>query len=165
MALSGPSQHVGDLDITGNLTVGSIDIPAASIGDDEISPTAAIAASKQVHRVYAKYQQSGTAVTATALLHTAYAAGTALAVAITTLTVAVGAATVTIDVKKNGTTILSGIVTLDTGNVAYVAETGTISVPSYATGDTYSAVVVATAGGGTLPTGLLVELILNENPS
>jgi hypothetical protein len=108
----------------------------------------------------------GTATTETAVpLGQGYAAGSIVAARASSIGVAAGAATVVIDLKKNGTTILSGTITLDSGNTLRVLEAGALATPTYAAGDHFEAAITATAGGGTLPTGLLVELILDENPS
>jgi hypothetical protein len=71
------------------------------------------------------------------------------------IAIAVGAATVTVDVKKNNVSILTAVITLDTGNTARVAEAGTILTASAVAGDTYELVIVATAGGGTLAHGVV----------
>jgi hypothetical protein len=77
--------------------------------------------------------------------------------------IAVGGATVTVDVKKNGATVLSSVITLDSGNTARIMENGTLSGTTLAAGDFLEAVIVATAGGGTIPTGLLVQVIIDED--
>lgn len=110
--------------------------------------------------------QAGTAASASIPIMRGYGAtGTVLAVNVGSIAIAVGAATVTVDIKKNGTTILSAVVQLDSGNTARVTEGGTITVPSYVAGDFFEAVIVATAGGGTIPTGLFVEMIASEDPA
>lgn len=110
------------------------------------------------------YQQNGTAASETVVMHEVCGATAVLkSVRAGSVAVAVGAATVTVDVKKNGTTVLSAVITLDTGNTVYIGEAGTITVSSAAVGDVYTAVIVATAGGGTLPTGLWVSLVVNED--
>jgi hypothetical protein len=76
----------------------------------------------------------------------------------------VGAATVTIDLKKNGTTVLSAVITLDNANTARVPEAGTITTAGGVADDLYELVITATAGGGTLATGLFVQVVINEDP-
>ena len=75
---------------------------------------------------------------------------------------AAGAATVTVDLRKNGTTILSGVITLNNTHVAYAEVAGTISSARYVTGDVFEIVLTATAGGGTLPQGVYVNTIFRE---
>ena len=72
-------------------------------------------------------------------------------------------ATVTVDLKKNGTTVLTGVITLDNGNTAYIPEAGSLGTATYGNDDVLTLVIVAAASGGTLPTGLGVTVILRED--
>jgi hypothetical protein len=75
----------------------------------------------------------------------------------------IGAATVTLDLKKNGVTALSAVITLNNANTARVAVSGTLSVTTLAAGDVLEVVATATAGGGTLATGVFAELRWKED--
>lgn len=158
-----PSVHQGDFHVTGNLTAGGgIGIPANTIVDAQVAPSAGIQASKVIQQKHGREVQSGNATAVTKPIHVAYGAGTVVAVRVGSVVAATGDSTATIDVKKNGTTILSGAVVLDNANTAYISEAGTISVPSYDAGDVFTAVVTVSAGSGTLPTGLFVDVAFNE---
>ena len=141
----------------------TVSLPKDTVGNSQFSSSDPLEEEKQEHRIHSRYQQNGTATTETVVLHWAYAAGATLDVAIGSIAACIGDATVTVDVKKNGTTILSSVVTLDNANAAYTAEMGTVSVSAIASGDVLTAVITATAGTGTLATGLYVDLISQED--
>jgi hypothetical protein len=154
-----------DVHVEGRLTAAQMSVPANAIVDASVASDAKIAAAKVCHRIAARRAQVGTAATETVGLHIATAAGTVHAVRVAVIGAAIGAATVTVDIKKNGTTILTSVVTVNSGTAARTAVTGLLSVTAFAAGDVFEAVIVATAGGGTLPTGLLAELTVSEDPS
>lgn len=161
------SRHEGDHHFTGAVTIGgTLAVPANSVGDNAIPAGAGISATKLEHRHQITYAQPNTAATSeTRAIHVVYGAtGTTLAVKAGSIAKAVGDATVTVDVKKNGTTILSGVITLDSGNTNRVAESGTVSVPGLVAGDLLEIVTVATIGTGTLPTGVFVNVVIDEDP-
>lgn len=150
----------GDVAVTGTLVaIGGLSVPDGSIDADAIEAAAGIEYTKLEHEHRAAHRQSGTPASATdGIAVIRGATGTLLSVKAGTVVACIGAATITVDVKKNGTTVLSGVITLDSTNTARVAEAGTLSVTTLAAGDLLEVVVVATAGGGTLGTGLFVEV-------
>jgi hypothetical protein len=141
--------------------------PSGSIADDAVIAAANVAYTKlQQQKTICGNQPNTTATTETRAIYVAYGTiGTLLAFKAGSIAIAVGAATVTLDLKKNGTTVLSAPITLDSSNVARVVEAATISVPSFVAGDFFEVVITATAGGGTIPTGLFYELVLYEKPA
>ena len=165
--------------LTGDLTVrdGAVNFsgatsftaPASSITDSMVSASSPLGVTKHRRRFNKSYSQtvgSAAASVTGVQLHTVYgAAGTVVAVRAGVIVAAVGAATVTVDVKKNGTTILSAVITLDVANAIYVVEAGSVSVSTLAAGDVLTTVWVATAGGGTLPQGVFVDVVIDEDPS
>lgn len=156
----------GDLIVTGQtVLLGTVSLPAGNIGNSAIAAAAGVEASKLQHQHQPTYGQIGTAVSVAEIpFHSVQGAVASLeSFSAGSIGVAVGAATVTIDIKKNGTTCLSGVITLDTGNTTRVPESGTITVPAGVAGDLYTLVIVATAGGGTLPTGLFVRAKFRES--
>jgi hypothetical protein len=107
----------------------------------------------------------GTAASETIPLGRVRGVGTVLAVSVGSIAINSGAATVTVDILKNGTTVLTAVVTLNNANTARVFVAGTLSgTPTLAIGDFLEAVVVATAGGGTVATGLSIDVITHEDP-
>jgi hypothetical protein len=69
---------------------------------------------------------------------------------------------VTVDLRKNGTTILTSVITISVAQAAYARVAGAIASAAYIAGDVFELVVTATAGGGTLPQGLFVDTVLRE---
>lgn len=127
------------------------------------NPWPAAAVQHQHQRVYA--QPNGTAgVTERRAIHRAYAVGTVVAVRAGIVTPCVGAATLAVDVLKNGTSILSAPVSVGSSAAAFAAIAGAIATAGYAVGDVFETSVTATAGGGTLGQGLTVDVVFRENP-
>ena len=89
-------------------------------------------------------------------------AGTIIDFSAGVLAAAVGAATVTIDLKKNGTTILAGLLTIDNTLAINTLKFNTPSSLTLATNDVLTLVITAAAGGGTLPTGLFINVRYSE---
>jgi hypothetical protein len=171
LAAAAVSRFDSDLQVDGHLTAKSMSIPASSIDDEDIKAGANIDPTKMRHEFRARYTQeaSGNAAAATTVLHNARAAGTVNGVKVGLVTppdTAVGSSgrTATIDIKKNGTTILSATVTLDSTNTAYVAVAGTVSSAAYSAGDTFTAVQTVGGSAGTHAKGVFVELSLYESP-
>lgn len=155
-----------DLFVNGHLRALTVTLPNSSVSNASVASGANVDAAKLQHQHRAGHSQPNTtATTETRAVHYAYGAGTIVAFHAGSIAANIGAATVTVDLRKNGTTVLSSVVTLDSGNTARVSEAGTVSVTSYAAGDLLEVVITATAGGGTLATGVYCYATLNENPS
>ncbi|MCC7314130.1 MAG: hypothetical protein IT419_04860 [Planctomycetes bacterium] len=76
-----------------------------------------------------------------------------------------GAATVTVDLKKNGTTMLTAVIETDASDPTAIntdVEASFSGTPSYVSGDHFTIEIVATAGGGTLGKGLCVQPVFKE---
>ena len=153
-----------DLHVAGSITCEELDIPAGSLVDADVAAGAAISATKLMHQHSPNYSQPNTTATSeTRILHTVYGAtGTITAFKAGSIVLNIGAATVTVDLRKNGTTVLTGVITLDTANTAYTPEAATILSASVVAGDVLSVVITATAGGGTLATGFYCYAIITE---
>lgn len=161
-----PSRIQGDQVFAGAVKIlGEVTVPSGSFDNADIAEGADIDADKMLHRLHPTYGQANSAaVDETKVIYVAQAAGTVLAVEAGSIAKAVGDATCTVDVKKNGTTILGGVITLDSGNTNRVVEAGTVSVTSYAAGDVFEVVIDGTIGTGTLPTGVFVTMQVEEDP-
>jgi hypothetical protein len=110
-----------------------------------------------------KVSQAGTAATATLMIaKVAGTTGTLLRFSAGSIAKAVGDSTVTVDLKKNGTTCLSAVVTLSSSSSNYGSQDGTITVSSLAVDDVLTVVITATVGTGTLPTGLYAVAEFSE---
>lgn len=141
-------------------------VPDSSFGDAQIGTANPINATKLKHQYVPTVSQvHGTAAaTERRVVHVARAAGEVAAIEAGITVAAVGAATVTVDLKKNGTTVLTSVITIDNGDSAYAEVTGSISSAAYVAGDVFELVITATAGGGTLPQGLYVDTVFREGP-
>jgi uncharacterized protein YfiM (DUF2279 family) len=141
---------------------GGVVLPASVITDSQVAPAAGITQDKLEHQHAKIYNQAGNAVSETKAIYVARSAGTLLSFVAGMVGANAGAATVTFDLKKNGTTVLTAVVSLGSGDPAYTPKSGTLSVTSFVAGDVFTVVTVATAGGGTLGTGAFASLRAKE---
>ena len=74
----------------------------------------------------------------------------------------IGDSTITVNLYKNGSTVLSAPVVLDNSNTAFAIEAGAISSASYSADDVFEVVVSVSAGTGTLGQGLFVSPMFRE---
>lgn len=139
--------------------------PAAFVTNAMVQAGADISASKleSCHRL--NYGQNGGAVSAEAQLGIVRGtAGSILSFEVNNVTACAGASTVSVDLYKNGTSILSSPVTLNSSSTAYTPTAGTISSASIADGDVLTAVVTpAQDGTSALATGVGVSVDLIED--
>ncbi len=156
----------GNLIITGSLVVqGAAPVfPPGTVTNAMIATAAGVSASKLQHQYELTYGQSGTAASVTIPFHVVRGATATLeSISAGSVVAAIGGASVTVDIKKNGTSCLTGVITLDSGNTAYIPEAGSVSVSAAVADAVYTLVIAATAGGGTLPTGLFVTVKIRED--
>ena len=142
-------------------------IGSGVIVDSHVAAGANISALKMQHQYAPLFAQANSAAASDTgrVIHVVKGAtGTIVAFRAGSIVAATGNATVTIDLKKNGTTCLSAVITLDNANTAYVLEEGTLSVTALVAGDVLTLVIVATVGTGALPTGLFAEVVVREEP-
>lgn len=161
--MSNGNRLTGNVYVDGELRSRTLIPSVGAVSNTHVAADAAIAYTKLQHLHHRQYAQPNTAAAAvTQVIHEARAAGTVLAVRTGSIAAAIGDAVVTVDIRKNGSTILSSVITLDNGNTAYVSEAGTITGTAYVAGDVFTVVVTATAGTGTLPTGLFATVLFAE---
>lgn len=159
-----------DLLVNGNIYAKAVIPSVAGITDVGISATAAIQATKLQHQhqpcLPINADDLATAAVGKKVIHVVYGTtGTIVAFRVGSVVAAIGAATVTIDLKRNGTTILTATYNLTSSNAAFalVAPAGFTST-SLVTGDVLEAHITAVAaGGGTLPVGVFAQLIVRED--
>lgn len=139
-------------------------VPNNSFGDSQIGSSNPILATKLKHQYVPTYgQPHGTAaITERKTVHVARSAGDVVAIEAGPVVAAVGVATVTFDLRKNGTTVLTGVITITNAHAAYAKVAGAISSAPYVAGDVFELVVTATAGGGTLPQGVFCDVVFRE---
>ncbi len=141
-----------------------VTLPTGSVAGAAIA--GGVTAEKVKQRVVERHSQDGTAASQTIGIHRADGAGVVHSFLVWFAEAKnSGAATVTADLKKNGSSILTAVISTDSTTPAAIntdvvgAFSGT---PSYADGDHFTVEIVATAGGGTLGTGLSVEAVFIE---
>jgi hypothetical protein len=168
------SNTLSDTTLKGKTTVvGQFAAPSGSITNANIATAAGIAASKVVHRFPLNYAQAdGASVAdATVTLYVAAAAGEVKSVEVGLGgAAAAGDSTVDVDILKSTgggafASMLSAAITVDSSTVIRTAEVGVVSSGSYADGDILRVDVDATVGTGTLPQGIVVTVICEENPA
>jgi hypothetical protein len=150
----------GDLYVAGYFAAQGMTVPGNAVTDASVRADAAIQCTKlqqQPQPVYAQPQGSAVA-TERKPIWVARGAGTIESLRVGVAVAAVGAATVTVQLKKNGANVLSAAVTIDNTTAAYAKLLGSFSDATYVDGDVFEVDVTATAGGGTLPKGLFVSL-------
>lgn len=161
-----PTRIAGDLIVTGGLAVGSLTLPSSSVVNASVAAGADIDAAKFIHPIrVTEAQDNVAAADETRIIHVARRAGTVVSFRAGSIAIAVGNAIATVDLKKNGTTVLSAVITLDNANTNRVAEAGTINTAAYVAGDVFEWVVVDTIGTGTLPTGVFCHMEALEDPT
>lgn len=161
-----PSRHEGDLYITGTLSTASLSIPALTVDNAAVSASAAIVYTKLVHKHNKTYAQSGNSIDETKVIHVVHGATcTLLNFEVGVVTAFAGSDACTVDLKKNGVSVLSAAVTLDSGDAAYAKVAGTISTAGGVDGDVYTVVQDFTTAAGTPATGVWASLALAEDAS
>jgi hypothetical protein len=155
--------------ITQNIT-----LPAGQIVNADVSSSAAIDTGKQRHRTHTTYcQPNGTAVVADEkAMFVAYGASSSCSVVagkcgIQTLMSTGGSddKTVTVNVKKNGTTILTGTYEINKTKTAYTSYDLTFSSTALVAGDVVSVVITVGGSTGTQGQGVFVTLVFDEDAS
>ncbi len=160
------------LHVAGHLSSTTMKIPDATLTDAGVNGSAKIAASKLVHRPVENYQQApgSDVVAATVPLFIAHKAGSVIAIEVAGLSIPSGDKTVTVDLQKSTgggafATILTGVVTIDSGETARVAVAGTINTAAFVDGDVFQLVVAVTGSSGTQVQGLVVTVTFDQDPS
>jgi hypothetical protein len=162
------SRVEGDYQYTGAIQFsGTVSLPNNTVTAAKIPASAGVEYTKLQQKYVVTYGQNGTMTSVTIPIHIVHGVtGGAIGIKAGSIVACIGAATCTIDLKKNGTTVLTSVITLNSSNTARVAVAGTlVATPTNAAGDFYELVVVATAGGGTLGTGLGVSVAFYEDPA
>ena len=145
---------------------GGIDLPANAVGDDEFKIADPLSAEKQQHQHEKTYAQASAATAAaeSRVVHVVHGAtGELIAFVAGLVGPCVGDSTVSVNLKKNGTTVLSSVVTLDSGDAARATVAGTLSTTALVAGDVLEVTVTVSAGTGTLGTGVFAHVTLHED--
>jgi len=164
--MAAPSRIEGDVFINGNLRPKSFSPPAESITNAAIKAAAGIEAEKTEHlhrQIYAQ-ESDTTAAAESRVVHVVYGAtGDVVAFEAGIVVACIGDATITIDLKKNGVSVLTGAIVLDSTNAVRIVEAATIDTAGLVDGDVLEVVVTVNAGTGTLGKGVFAALTVHEN--
>lgn len=154
----------GDAVVRGTLVAQTaLVMPDATITNSKVQAGAGLSASKLERGRVFPYNGSGTVASGTVPLGEAFGAGSIKSASIYLAeTACASGATVTVNIKKNNTTILTGVMNLTNSVAVRQTVSGSLSTTSYADGDKFDAVIVATAGGGTVGKGLSISLVADE---
>lgn len=154
----------GDVIVRGELRPAGVSLPNNSVGNAQVNAADPILATKLGHQYAAIFAQArgSAAATERRAVHVARGAGTLADVRASLTQACAGAATITVQVLKNGTNVLTSTLTLDNTTTAFTNVLGVFSATSYAAGDVWEVSVTATAGGGTLGQGVVVGVFLRE---
>lgn len=106
-----------------------------------------------------------TAASATVPLGIATRAGFLVDTRVAAITPLTGNATYTVDIRKNGTTVLSAAIGLLTTTAARASVVGALAVANtpVAAGDFFEAVITNTPGTGAAPANIVFQMQLIQN--
>lgn len=152
------SKITGDLTVTGTLVPTTFVLPSASVTNSSVAVNAAIAASKLQH-IYKASAGDPVGTTATSKTFTLFvASGTATVDAfhcgVYTAPTGGGTETITIDLKKNGSSILSTTVSFTDSDSDRTIKDGSLSSTSLVADDWLTMVVTVSGSGGTQGLGV-----------
>jgi len=141
---------------------------AGCVGDEQVSPTAGIKATKLEHQHRAAYAQESdtTAAAETRVVHVAHGTSGALkSVKAGCVVPCVGDATITVDLKVNGASVLVSTIGLSSSQSARELVAGTIDTDTLSAGDVVEIAVTVNAGTGTLGKGVFAYVDVHEDES
>jgi len=138
------------------------------VENKHVAAGAEIAASKLEHQHRPVYEQESdtTSITEARVVHVVKGtAGTLKTFKCGVVVACAGAATVTVDLLKDGVSVLVAAVEINVAHAAYELVAGTINTAAVVAGDVLEVDVVAVAGGGTIGKGVFAFVDLWEDPS
>lgn len=157
------ARFVGDVIVVGQLFAQGFTSPAASVNNDAIQAGADIDATK-LEQERGPVVWLGTYTEAAAAkrvpIHRARGEGTVIEFVAGVSQAAAAASNAVVTLRKNGSAILTGSVTLDDTVAAYATVTGTLSDTTLAAGDVLEAEIVSVTG--TPPKGVWVQCTTRE---
>lgn len=158
--------HDGDMHVTGALSAERFS-PAAWIVDNAaIAAGAGVEAAKLQHQYKPTFALDGSPVgVAAKVLHVVRGAtGTVERFRAGSIAPNVGDYTVTVDLKKNGVSILQSILTLDSGHSAYQAVEAVLASTALVADDVLSVTISANgSGAGAFGTGFFFAVEIRED--
>lgn len=159
----------GDMHFSGNVTFGgTVNLPAGSVTASRVAAGAQIEPTKLQQRQRVPWKQGNSdddAVSKTQVIYILTGAtGTVREFKAGCVTPCTTGASITVDLRKNGTTILSASITLNQSQTARQVVSAAIQTMAVAVGDVLEVVVTATPGTGTIGKGLFGTMLIDEMP-
>jgi hypothetical protein len=157
----------GDVNVLGTLSPRTFTLPINSVTDTSVVAGAALSASKLQHqhqKVAVLCDHATNAAVKRVQIHKVYGTtGTILQFGVVASVAAGAATTITVDLKKNGSSILSATITLDNGTAAYaLKQPAGFTSTSLVVTDILEADITAVSGAN-LPKGVSCHLVLRED--
>ena len=163
-----PSRHEGGLHVDGNLTMKTIGLPAGGVVNTHVSENAGLDATKLKHQYeITQAQGSGDNVAAeTQVRHLVYGTtGEVIAFEGGSIVAGLGTYEVTIDLLKNGTTVLTTPVVLTTNETAMEVVSSVIGTTPLVANDVLEVDISITGTTGTAAQGVFSRLVVREDPA
>lgn len=156
----------GDLYVVGGLAAQTMTLPAAAVSNTNVAAAAAIAATKLQHQHQLTLPLTDHATAQTVVrkaIHKVYGTtGTLIAFKVGVTVAATAGNSIVVDLLKNGSSILTSTVTVDSTVAAYAVATASgFTSASVSTGDLLE--VSVTTVTGTAPKGVHAVLIVQED--
>jgi len=141
-----PSRIIGEQHFMDDVVFNdTVTLPDSTVTNAKVSASAAIAATKLEHQTSKTYAQPSdqTAAFDSQVIHTVYGStGTIVAFEVGAVVACTSTSTVDVDLHKNGTSILSSPVEIDSADTAYTLVSGTVSTSTLADGDVLEVIVL-----------------------
>lgn len=155
-----------DLHVNGTLSALVFKAPVGSITDAAVIGAAGIQYTKLQQRRTVQHSQPNTSATSETKVAGAVvgATGTLVAIQAGCIGPCVGSDTVTIDVRVNGVSVLTGVITLNSSQAAYALVSGSFATTALTMGNVLTIVVTPNHTTGTLGTGVFAILTWAEDP-
>lgn len=161
-----PTNTDDDYNFAGRVMFGgTVGLPANSVGDLQLNPSAPLHVTKTQKRyvVVATQLHGVPAVNERRVIHRSHTTGLLLAFYAGVVVPGVGDATVTINLLRNGVSMLTAPVVLNSGVAAYNSVAGAlIATPTFVAGAVFEWTAAVTPGTGVLPQGVFVSINLSE---
>lgn len=161
------SRHEGNHIFRGIVQFLNVILNSGCVSDKHVAADAAIAVTKLQHQHRAIYAQES-AATATAETRTVHVvhgtAGLVKAIKFGSVVACLNGATITIDLLKNGASILTTAIVLDDADSAYDLVAGVIDTEAVVAGDVLEIAITVAVGGGTIGAGLFGYVDIWEDP-
>lgn len=165
--MSDPLRVPGDMVVLGDLYFGpdsAITLPNDTVTNAKVASGDPLDAAKTDNSYQAILAQASTAATETKYVGIPRGVGTFLAFRVIQKTACAGSSTVTVDVKKNGVSILSAAITLNSASAVNTPIAGTITTSSFSADDYLEIVITANQSGtDALATQVMAQLDYNQD--